>query len=148
MGGLTIERRQRVTVEESGEQMTLLTEEAVKTRRPGGEKWDAALDEEYIMLFPERIAQLRLTGRELQVLFLVAQEAKIDTGLARFSPKQIGEKIGTSGPNVSQLVIDLIGKGVLERADRAVVRINPLYVWRGSRMQRRAALNARELVKP
>lgn len=144
---LTIEKRQKVTVEESGEEMTLLTEEAVKSRRPPGEKWDSALDEEYIMLFPERIAQLKLTGRELQVLFLVAQEAKIDSGLARFSPKEIGDKLGTSGPNISQLVIDLIRKTVLERVDRGVVRINPLYVWRGSRMQRRSALNARELVK-
>jgi DNA-binding CsgD family transcriptional regulator len=142
---LTIARRQKVTVEETGEEMTLLTEESVKGRRPSSEKWDSALDEEYIMAFPNRLAQLGLSGREMEVLFLVAQEAKIDSGVARFSSKEIGAKLGTSGPNISALVIQLIQKGVLERVDRAVVRLNPLYVWRGSRIQRRAALNAREL---
>lgn len=145
MADLTIARRQKVTVEETGEELHLLTEESVKGRRPMAEKWDSALDEEYIMAFPERIAQLNLSGRELEVLFLVAQEAKIDSGVARFSAKDIGARLGTSGPNISQLVIQLIQKGALERVERAVVRINPLYVWRGSRMQRRAALNAREL---
>lgn len=143
--GLTIERRQAVTVEETGEKMTLLTEEAVGRRKPGGEKWDATVDEEYIMAFPERLAQLGLTAREMEVLFLVAQEAKIDSGQARFSAKEIGEKLGTAGPNISQLVIQLIEKGALERVARSVVRVNPLYVWRGSRQQRRAALNAREV---
>lgn len=145
MPDLTIAKRQKVTIEETGEEMTLLTEESIKGRRPMAEKWDSSLDEEYIMAFPERIAQLNLSGRELEVLFLVAQEAKIDSGLARFSAKGIGQKLGTSGPNISALVIQLIQKGVLERVDRSIVRINPLYVWRGSRMQRRAALNAREL---
>lgn len=145
MPDLTIQRRQHVTVEETGESMTLLTDEAVKGRRPGTEKWDPALDEEYVMVFPERLAQVKLSGRRLQVLLLVAQEAKIDSGQARFSAKAIGDRLGTKGENVSAMVTDLVEAGVLERVERSVVRLNPLYVWRGSRIQRRAALNAREM---
>lgn len=146
MADLTIHRRQKVTVEETGEELHLLTEESVRGRRPMAEKWDAVLDEEYIMAFPMRLAQLKLSGRQMQVLFLVAQEAKIDTGLARFSAKLIGEQLGIAGENVSAIVTELIQLGVLERVERGMVRLNPLFVWRGSRMQRRAALNARELV--
>ena len=68
MADLTIHRRQKVTVEETGEELHLLTEESVRGRRPMAEKWDAVLDEEYIMAFPMRLAQLKLSGRQMQVL--------------------------------------------------------------------------------
>jgi predicted transcriptional regulator len=143
MAKLTTTHREEVIVEETGESMTLITERPVESRRPSGVKYDPALDAEYLLVWTRDLTKLGLSGREYDVLLQVAAYSRIDSGESRFQAKAIAEEIGASAPNVSKIVSQLIDRGVLERIGNGAVRINPLYVWRGSNGRRRASLMER-----
>lgn len=126
---------------ETGQVMTLQTEEPIPNRRRPVE----GVDEDFVMLFSRGILAYiqHLPGQRMALLLLLLDAMDPRTGESRYSLADLARKLDTPDTYVSKMIRELADVDVLRRIKRGIVAVNPRLGWRGSLSRRRTLLRER-----
>ena len=93
----------------------------IKPRRPAG----------YTYAYLDRLVGTGLTGREWDIVFLLASRAD-SKGLIVYSASEVSRTLGVPPTQLHYHLRRIFQAGPLERVGRGALRLNPRMLWHGS----------------
>ena len=93
----------------------------IKPRRPAG----------YTYAYLDRLIGLELTGKEWDIIFLLASRAD-SKGLIVYAASEVCQTLQLDPSRLHHHLRRIVAAGPLERVSRGAVRLNPRMLWRGA----------------